>query len=57
MYVIGHGLFGASRGLQPSAMRGNVAKIVRVRGAPVMVQVRHVIPRHDPVVIQVRSEE
>ena len=38
-------------------MRGNVAKIVRVRGAPVMVQVRHVIPRHDPVVIQVRSEE
>ena len=39
VYMIGHGLFGEVHGLKPSVMKGCVAKVSRVSGVPVMIQV------------------
>ena len=39
VHMIGHGLFGEAHGLKPSVMNGCVAKVSRVNGVPILIQV------------------
>ncbi len=49
VYMLGHGLFGESHALKPSVMRGCIAKVVKIKQQPCMIQVK----RSDTIITEI----